>query len=213
MSEIFTFGHSTLSYNEADELLADVDLLVDVRSHPGSKAQPQWNKEAVEGNYPYLWLPGLGGWSEKVALISQERELAESRGVNVEGYLGGYFPKGQIAKKFKTRPALSTGDPEAPYWNSGGLYEYQFWMTTEAFRKDIEILLGRKGVCAIFCAEAVWWRCHRSMIADALEWQGIPVYHFQPRFTRHLEAIGNRWERYEPEVTSTWTNWWGTHVQ
>ena len=52
-------------------------------------------------------------------------------------------------------------------------------METEEFRKGIEALLelaGSKRV-AIMCAEALWWRCHRSLIADFLKANGIEVIH------------------------------------
>ena len=37
--------------------------------------------------------------------------------------------------------------------------------------------LSRDTCCAIMCAEAVWWRCHRRIIADYLLTQGVPVMH------------------------------------
>jgi len=42
--------------------------------------------------------------------------------------------------------------------------------------KDLDVRRRRHRVC-IMCSEAVWWRCHRRMIADAMEAQGIPVRH------------------------------------
>jgi uncharacterized protein (DUF488 family) len=50
-------------------------------------------------------------------------------------------------------------------------------MQTDAFRDALEALIARsrdKRV-AIMCAEAVPWRCHRSLVADALLVHGIPV--------------------------------------
>ena len=50
-------------------------------------------------------------------------------------------------------------------------------MQTEAFRRALETLiqLGRSKRTAIMCAEAVPWRCHRSLVADALCVRGMPV--------------------------------------
>jgi uncharacterized protein (DUF488 family) len=53
-------------------------------------------------------------------------------------------------------------------------------METEQFQKGIERLLdvaAEAGPTAIMCAEAVWWRCHRSLIADYLKARGVEVLH------------------------------------
>jgi uncharacterized protein (DUF488 family) len=53
-------------------------------------------------------------------------------------------------------------------------------METEEFRKGVErfLALAREaGPAAIMCAEAVWWRCHRSLISDYLKARGIEVIH------------------------------------
>jgi len=53
-------------------------------------------------------------------------------------------------------------------------------METEEFREGVERFLNlsrEAGPSAIMCAEAVWWRCHRSLIADALSVRGIEVVH------------------------------------
>jgi uncharacterized protein (DUF488 family) len=53
-------------------------------------------------------------------------------------------------------------------------------METEQFQKGIERLLdlaSEVGPTAIMCAEAVWWRCHRSLIADYLKARGMEVLH------------------------------------
>jgi uncharacterized protein (DUF488 family) len=53
-------------------------------------------------------------------------------------------------------------------------------METEQFQKGIERLLdvaAEAGPAAIMCAEAVWWRCHRSLIADYLKARGMEVMH------------------------------------
>jgi uncharacterized protein (DUF488 family) len=52
-------------------------------------------------------------------------------------------------------------------------------MQTPAFDGGLQRLieLGKREPCAVMCAEAVPWRCHRSLIADALVVHGFPVEH------------------------------------
>ena len=52
-------------------------------------------------------------------------------------------------------------------------------METDEFKKGIEELLdiAEEGRTAVMCSEAVWWRCHRSMISDYLKAAGITVLH------------------------------------
>ncbi len=56
---------------------------------------------------------------------------------------------------------------------------YADYAETEAFRAGLDELFALATVtrCAIMCAEAVWWRCHRRIIADYLLVRGIPVGH------------------------------------
>lgn len=56
---------------------------------------------------------------------------------------------------------------------------YADYMETQDFREGIERLLGlaRESRTAIMCAEAVWWKCHRSLIADYLKARGVAVLH------------------------------------
>ena len=50
---------------------------------------------------------------------------------------------------------------------------------TPAFGAGLDRLCGlaREERCAIMCAEAVWWRCHRRIIADYLLARGVAVFH------------------------------------
>ncbi len=61
---------------------------------------------------------------------------------------------------------------------NGGFRGYADYMQTEAFNAALEILLhmGRQKRVANMCAEAVPWRCHRSLVADALSVRGVPVF-------------------------------------
>ena len=62
-------------------------------------------------------------------------------------------------------------------WRNKGFRGYADYMQTEAFRAAVDDLvrLARLAPTAIMCAEAVPWRCHRSLVADALLVRGIPV--------------------------------------
>lgn len=64
-------------------------------------------------------------------------------------------------------------------WRNSAFRGYADYMETDAFREGIERLLAvaETGRTAIMCAEAVWWRCHRSMISDCLKSKGVTVTH------------------------------------
>jgi uncharacterized protein (DUF488 family) len=65
------------------------------------------------------------------------------------------------------------------YWRVDAFRSYADYAETEEFRAGLEELqaLARKDRCAIMCAEAVWWRCHRRIIADYLLARGWDVQH------------------------------------
>jgi uncharacterized protein (DUF488 family) len=64
-------------------------------------------------------------------------------------------------------------------WRNKSFRGYADYMETADFRSGIERLLAIAGKhrVAIMCSEAVWWRCHRSMISDYLKVRGIDVVH------------------------------------
>ena len=143
----FTIGHSTRTLEELVALLhgAGVSILVDVRTVPRSRTNPQFNREAMpEALAPhgldYRHIAALGGL----------------RGRRRDG-----------------PPSPNT------FWNNTSFRNYADHAMGEAFREGLEELrsLGRTGSCAVMCAEAVWWRCHRRIIADYLLAAGVPVLH------------------------------------
>jgi uncharacterized protein (DUF488 family) len=144
---IFTIGHSTRSVAELVALLrqAGIALLVDVRSFPRSRTNPQFNIEnlapalAAEG-IAYRHLLALGG------LRGRRKDIG---------------------------PSPNT------LWLVGTFRNYADYAMTEAFRAGLAELqaLARERRTAIMCAEAVWWRCHRRIVADYLLVRGIPVAH------------------------------------
>ena len=66
-----------------------------------------------------------------------------------------------------------------PLWENSSFRNYADYAMTEKFRKGLSELrdLGHKRTSAILCAEAVWWRCHRRIIADYLIFAGESVFH------------------------------------
>ena len=142
---IWTIGHSTREIDIFISLLEEngIKLLADVRSWPGSKRYPQFNREA----------------------------LAES--LNTHAIRYKYFPE----LGGKRKPKL---DSRNTAWRNASFRGYADHMETEEFRKGVErllVLAGEAGPAAIMCAEAVWWRCHRSLISDYLKSRGIEVMH------------------------------------
>jgi len=65
------------------------------------------------------------------------------------------------------------------YWRVQAFRNYADYAATEEFRAGLNVLLelARNDRCAIMCAEAVWWRCHRRIIADYLLVAGWNVQH------------------------------------
>lgn len=196
---IYTFGHSTMSWEEATDVLSkgDVTLLVDIRSHPISRFE-QWTREQLV-NFPirYVWLPGLGGWTART--FDEAMALQEIGQTDLTEYMMGTFPKHIISRKVKLPEDGSRGS-----WTVRGFYDYQFVMTLTEFFTDIELLLSwaEEEHLAIMCSESVWWKCHRSMVADYLYFINRRVDHLQPRLSQHDGS--DRLERYHPYVLKVW---------
>jgi uncharacterized protein (DUF488 family) len=71
-------------------------------------------------------------------------------------------------------------DSKNTAWRNESFRGYADYMETEDFRKGIERLADiakPDGPVAIMCAEAVWWRCHRSLISDYLKARAVEVLH------------------------------------
>ena len=97
--------------------------------------------------------------------------LAES--LNAHGIRYEHFP--ELGGKRKPNP-----DSRNTAWRNASFRAYADYMETEQFHKGIERLLeaaAEAGPAAIMCAEAVWWRCHRSLISDCLKLRGVEVLH------------------------------------
>jgi uncharacterized protein (DUF488 family) len=65
------------------------------------------------------------------------------------------------------------------FWDNASFRNYADYAATEPFRRGLEELreMGEAQPCAFMCAEAVWWRCHRRIIADYLLAAGETVFH------------------------------------
>jgi uncharacterized protein (DUF488 family) len=84
-----------------------------------------------------------------------------------------HFP--ELGGRRKAKP-----DSKNTAWRNESFRGYADYMETEDFRKGIERLAevsNKYGRAAIMCAEAVWWRCHRSLISDYLKANGVDVLH------------------------------------
>jgi uncharacterized protein (DUF488 family) len=95
-------------------------------------------------------------------------ELLNARGIRYQ-----HFP--ELGGKRKSKP-----DSRNTAWRNASFRGYADYMETEQFQKGIERLLdvaAKVGPTAIMCAEAVWWRCHRSLISDYLKARRVEVLH------------------------------------
>jgi len=141
---VLTVGHSTRTLEVFLQLLKAhaVTKIVDVRTAPRSRHNPQFNRETLPDqlkavHLTYVHMPGLGGL---------RHPRAESP---------------------------NTG------WLNASFRGFADYMQTQEFEENLEALiqLANKERIALMCAEALPWRCHRSLIADALRSRGILVEH------------------------------------
>jgi len=143
----FTIGHSTRPIDEFVALLttAEVKLVVDVRTVPRSRTNPQFNRDALPAS-----LAAHG--------IAYEHFAA----------LGGLRGK---------QPGVSP-DVNA-FWENASFHNYADYALVEEFRSGLEKLraLGHATRLTVMCAESLWWRCHRRIIADYLIAAGEEVFH------------------------------------
>jgi uncharacterized protein (DUF488 family) len=139
---VFTVGHSTRSAEEFVALLKAhrIELLVDVRTVPRSRHNPQFNRDTLpetlrRAGIEYLHLAELGGL----------RKASED--------------------------SINTG------WRNLSFRGFADYMQTPEFENGLTRLmdLAKTRHAAVMCAEAVPWRCHRSLIGDALLARGAEV--------------------------------------
>jgi len=160
---ILTIGHSTHDLEEFVGLLQahSVALVVDIRTIPRSRYNPQFNRETIaesleRAGIAYLHIPGLGGL------------------------------------RHASHDSPNTG------WRNASFRGFADYMLTPEFEKNLETLIGiaRKTRLVLMCAEAVPWRCHRSLIADALLCRGITVEHIMNATHRQMHEL-TQWAKVE----------------
>ena len=141
---IWTIGHSTRTQEQFVEMLQSfsIEVLVDIRTYPGSNRYPHFNKENLEAslsenNIEYIHLKSLGG-------------------------------------RRQPKP-----DSKNTAWKNAGFRGYADYMETNEFISAIQQLeeIAIKQRTAYMCSEALWWRCHRSLVSDYLKLNGWKVVH------------------------------------
>jgi uncharacterized protein (DUF488 family) len=143
----FTIGHSNRSLEAFVALLREVDIALVADIRKMPRSRT--NPQFNKETLP----EALSGFR-----ISYEHMAA----------LGG------LRGKVRTRTEDING-----FWTNTSFRNYADYALTEAFQAGLEHLLGegRKRRCAIMCSEAVWWRCHRRIVADYLIANGEAVFH------------------------------------
>ena len=172
---VLAIGHSTRTIEAFIGLLQShrVTRLVDVRTVPRSRHNPQFNRDTLPdalraAHIGYTHLPGLGG--------------------------------------------LRHAKPDSPNtgWRHASFRGFADYMQTPQFEAGLAELieLAKQERTAIMCAEAVPWRCHRSLIADALLARGLRVEHIQSptRLSSHtitpFAEVKGMHVTYPPETAS-----------
>ena len=142
----FTIGHSTLSVDELAARLkaAKVTRLIDVRTIPRSRTNPQFNQDLLPQQ-----LAARGIACEAMADLGGRRGRQRAIAPEVNGF-----------------------------WDNASFHNYADWALQPRFQAALKTLReeGQQERCAIMCSEAVWWRCHRRIIADYLLAAGESVF-------------------------------------
>jgi uncharacterized protein (DUF488 family) len=93
----------------------------------------------------------------------------------------GYAHLARLGGRRGRRKDLSPGGSPNGGWENESFRNYADYALTPPFREGLAELLALAELpTAIMCAEAVWWRCHRRIVADYLVARGVPVLHLVP---------------------------------
>lgn len=164
---VYTIGHSTHEIAEFINILKKygIQKVVDVRTIPKSRHNPQFNEDALRKNLHnhrigYTHLAGLGGL------------------------------------RHTTKESINTA------WENASFRGFADYMQTPEFQINLEYLikLAQEKCIVIMCAESVPWRCHRSLIGDALLVHNIHVIDI-------MSATSSR-----PHTLTPWAHVEGTMV-
>jgi uncharacterized protein (DUF488 family) len=133
----------------------EVDIFISLLEENGVRAIIDVRKLPGSKRYPQF---------NKDALAASLKE---------HGIIYKHFPELGGRRKAKA-------DSRNTAWGNASFRGYADYMETEEFRDAVVRLVDlakRIGPAAIMCAEAVWWRCHRALIADYLKAHGVEVRH------------------------------------
>jgi uncharacterized protein (DUF488 family) len=153
---VLTIGHSTRTLEAFIALLQahGTTRVVDVRTVPRSRHNPQFNKASLpralrKAGLGYVHLPGLGGL------------------------------------RHAQRDSVNIG------WRNASFRGYADYMQTPEFKQSLDELvqLASQAQVVLMCAEAVPWRCHRSLIADALLIRGIRTEDIMSATRRQVHTL------------------------
>jgi len=159
MMKAYTIGHSTRSLEELIEALADA----------GVEVVADIRRFPRSRRYPHFDIENLG-------------PALEVRGIAYRHFeaLGG------------RRGARADGKPSPHrYWREPAFRNFADYAETEEFRAAFDALavMAAARPTAILCAEAVWWRCHRRIVADYLIVAGFAVEHIFDRDKREAATL------------------------
>jgi uncharacterized protein (DUF488 family) len=141
---IWTIGHSTRSLEDFISILKSFDIhaLIDIRTFPGSRRYPHFNKETLskslnENHIEYIHMLALGG---------RRKPLPDS---------------------------INTS------WRHSSFRGYADHMQSDEFKDAINEVqqIAEKKRVVYMCSEAMWWKCHRSLVSDYLKVKGWNVQH------------------------------------
>lgn len=142
MATIWTIGHSNRSFDDLVAVLRayGIKAVVDVRTVPRSRANPQFNRDELETKLPKAGIA-----------YSHAKDL------------GGL--------RHPTKDSQNSG------WRNETFRGFADYMQTTSFQQALGRLVEQANAMptAIMCAETLPWRCHRSLIADALVVRGFDV--------------------------------------
>ena len=156
MRTVFTFGHSTRRWQDFLEILRahGIERVVDVRSIPRSRHNPQFNREILR------------------------KKLRSAR--------IGYVHLGKLGGLRRARH-----DSPNMGWRNTSFRGFADYMQTAEFEAGLQrlIQLSKQKCSAIMCAEAAPWRCHRSLIGDAVTARGIRAVDIMSKSRGQLHAL------------------------
>lgn len=164
---VLTIGHSTRPLEDFIHLLLahHIKKVIDVRTVPRSKHNPQFNRETLPASLAayglgYIHMSGLGG----------------------------------LRRSYPGSPNMG--------WRNASFRGFADYMQTQDFETNLFMMiqLARPERISLMCAEALPWRCHRSLIADALLIRGIRVEHILSR------------TRCQPHLLTPWARVDGTQI-